>query len=94
MRGEERQLHEHHARLLSATQVSDGDGVGVSLEAVLAELVAHGLVGLLVEEPPQVADGVLVHGQSVHEVLVVDAWQSKPSQTTSHVKTSAGRRGD
>lgn len=73
MWGKERQFHKHHACLLSATQITDGDGVGVSFETVLAEFVAHRLVGLLVEKPPQVADRVLIHGQTVHKVLVVDA---------------------
>jgi hypothetical protein len=45
----------------------------VALEAVLAQLVAHGLVRLLVEQAAQVSDGVLVHGQALDEVLVVHA---------------------
>ena len=62
MWGEEGQLHEHHACLLSATQITDGDGVSMSLQTILAKLVADGLVGFLVEESSQVADGVLIHG--------------------------------
>ena len=40
----------------------------VALEAVAAEHVAHGLVGLVLEEPAQVLDGRLLHGQPLDEV--------------------------
>jgi hypothetical protein len=73
VRGHERQLHEDHSGLLPATEVSDGQLVRVPLQAVLAQLVAHSLVGLLVEQAPQVCDRRLVHGQALHEVLVVHA---------------------
>jgi hypothetical protein len=73
VRGHERQLHEHHSGLLPAAEVADGQLVRVPLQAVLAQLVAHRLVGLLVEQAPQVGDRRLVHGQALHEVLVVHA---------------------
>ena len=73
MRRHERKLHKNHPCLLPAAQVSDGDGVCVALQPVLAQLVAHGLVGLLVVQSAQVGDRVLLHGQSLYEVLVVHA---------------------
>mmetsp|Transcript_3926 Transcript_3926/g.7112 ORF Transcript_3926/g.7112 Transcript_3926/m.7112 type:complete len:283 (-) Transcript_3926:1882-2730(-) len=73
VRRHQAQLHEHYSRLLTATQVSDGDGVGVPLEAVAPQDVPGRLVRLVVKLSTNERDGVLVHGQPVHEVLVVDA---------------------
>jgi len=39
----------------------------------LTELIAHALVSLLVEESSEIGNWVLVHGQALHEMLVVHA---------------------
>ena len=69
----ERKLHKHHTGLLTTRQVTNRECVCVTLQAILAQLVAYTLVGLFVEQTAQIGDRVLVHRKALHEVLVVHA---------------------
>jgi hypothetical protein len=57
---------------LTAAEIAHGHLMGVAFQSVLAKSVANRLVVLLGKVVAQILYGGLVHGQSFHEVLVIN----------------------
>lgn len=66
------EFDQDNSRLLPAAEVAHRDFMRVPFQTVLAEPVSNRLVVLLLKHVSQVLDGVLVHGQPLDKVLVVD----------------------
>jgi hypothetical protein len=62
---------------LTAAEIAHGHLMGVAFQPVLAKSVANRLVVLFGEVLAQILHGGLGHGQSFHEVLVVNPHAAK-----------------